>query len=106
VSAFHCTCGYAIDDPDCLADHFRDVFTPDDDTDSGGCVHVELTDDYVKLAANPAREYVCSCGLAADDGIEFDDHFLMAFATPDAIGTDGRRHSLMDPATPDRWQVP
>ena len=61
--------------------------------------------NYIKLAAYPAAGFVCSCGLAADDGTEFDDHFLIAFVTPDATGTDGRRHSLVDPATPDRWQV-
>jgi hypothetical protein len=46
---------------------------------------------------------VCSCGLATDDIAEFDDHFLLAFFPPDSVGTDGLRHSVVDPATPDRW---
>jgi hypothetical protein len=105
VSLFHCSCGFAIDDPDELGDHFRRVFTPDGDTDACGRLHVELADDCAPRAALPAAGHVCSCGYATDDASAFDDHFLLAFAPPDHIGTDGRRHSVMDPATPDRWHV-
>jgi hypothetical protein len=105
VSLFHCSCGFAIDDADELGDHFRGVFTPDDDTHASGRVHVELTDDAARLAGFPAAGHVCSCGFAADDASEFDDHFLLVFTPPDHIGTDGSRHSLIDPATPARWHV-
>jgi hypothetical protein len=47
----------------------------------------------------------CSCGFAIDDPDELGDHFLLAFISPDHIGTDSRRHSVVDTATPDRWHV-
>jgi hypothetical protein len=101
VSLFHCSCGFAVDDPDELGDHFREVFTPDDDAGTDGRVHAELADDAAQRAGHPAAAHVCSCGLATNDASDFDDHFLLAFIPPDHAGTDGRRH----PATPDRWHV-
>jgi hypothetical protein len=105
VSLFHCSCGFAADDPDELGDHFRVVFTPEDDAGTDGRVHAELADDSAQRAGLPAAAHVCSCGLATDDASDFDDHFLLAFIPPDHAGTDGRRHSVVDPATPDRWHV-
>jgi hypothetical protein len=105
VSLFHCSCGFAIDDPDELGDHFRQVFTPEDDAGTDGRVHAELADDSAQRAGLPTAAHMCSCGLATDDASEFDDHFLLAFVPPDHAGTDGRRHSVVDPATPDRWHV-
>jgi hypothetical protein len=103
VSLFHCSCGFAIDDPGELRDHLGAVFIPDDDTDAEGRAHVELADEYARQAGLPSAVHVCSCGLATDDTAEFDDHFLLAFFPPDSVGTDGLRHSVVDPATPDRW---
>jgi transposase InsO family protein len=31
VSRYHCSCGFAIDDPDEFGDHYRLAFAPDDD---------------------------------------------------------------------------
>jgi hypothetical protein len=102
VSRFHCSCAFAIDDPDELGDHFREVFTPEDDTGTDGRIHVELAGHIARLAGLPTAAHVCSCGLATDDAAEFDDHFLAAFVPPDHIGTDRRRHSVIDPAAPGR----
>ena len=105
MSLFHCSCGFAIDDPDELGDHFREVFTPEDDTGTDGRVHVELADDSAERAGSSVAGLTCPCGLVTGDASEFDDHFLLAFVPADHIGTDGRRHSVVDPATPDRWHV-
>ena len=99
MSLFHCSCGFAIDDPDELGDHFREVFAPEDDTGTDGCIHAELADSF----SDAGR--ACSCGFATKDAGELDDHFLVLFVPSDHIGTDGRRHSVVDPATPDRWHV-
>jgi hypothetical protein len=37
--------------------------------------------------------YRCSCGFAIDDPGEFGDHYRLAFAPDDDIGTDGRVHA-------------
>lgn len=105
MSVFHCSCGFAVDDPGELRDHFGEVFTPGDDADANDVVHAELADDYAQLAGLPLAVHLCSCGFGTDDTAEFDDHFLLAFFPPDAIGTDGRRHSVVNPATPNRWHV-
>jgi hypothetical protein len=41
----------------------------------------------------------------AADSSDLDDHLLMAFVTPDGIGTDGEKHVPVDTSTPDRWHV-
>jgi hypothetical protein len=37
--------------------------------------------------------YRCSCGFAIDDPDESGDHYRLAFARDDDIGTDGRVHA-------------
>lgn len=108
MSHFHCSCGFAIDDPDEFGDHFRLSFAPGDDIGTDGHAHTELTDEYARAtgrypASAPLPRQVCSCGYATDDTAEFDDHMLMVFITPDGIGDDGEKHVPSDPSTPDRW---
>jgi hypothetical protein len=98
VSAFHCSCGFAIDDADEFGDHIRLVFARDDDIGTDGQVHADL-------AGGPANGHQCACGLTTTDLAEFDDHLLIVFVTLDGIGTDGERHVPVDTATPDRWHV-
>ena len=98
MSAFHCSCGFAIDQADELADHLHQAFARDDDIGTDGHVHREL-------AGPNSAEHVYACGYAASDTTEFDDHLLIAFITPDGIGTDDARHVPADPSTPDRWYV-
>ena len=38
------------------------------------------------------RRHVCSCGFAAKDSEEFDDHMLLVFTTSDSVGVDGKKH--------------
>jgi hypothetical protein len=40
MSRYHCTCGFAIDDPEALADHLGWVFDRDDDIGTDGTRHV------------------------------------------------------------------
>jgi hypothetical protein len=98
MSQFHCSCGFAIDHVEELADHLHQVFASDDDIGIDGRTHHELTD------ADPAK-LACACGFTANDIAELDDHLLIAFITPDAIGIDGKKHVLTDPSTRDRWYV-
>jgi hypothetical protein len=110
VSRYHCSCGFAIDDPCEFGDHFRLAFEVSDDIGIDGCVHTELADDHVRAAGRypdtvPLPRYACACGFAADDTAEFDDHLLIAFITPDGIGTDGGRHVPLDLSTPERWYI-
>jgi hypothetical protein len=96
VDVFHCSCGFAIDDPNEYGDHLNMAFARHDDMGIDGRVHLEL-------ATTGASTRTCACGFATDDASEFDDHLLMVFVTPDGIGNDGERHVLVNPSTPDRW---
>lgn len=103
-SAYHCSCGFAVNDPDLFGDHLREVFERPDESGIDGRVHDELD-----LPADPERPLgvICSCGYVAADPAEFDDHALLMLLPPDAIGNDGDKHTLTDPSTPPPpWIVP
>jgi hypothetical protein len=36
---------------------------------------------------------VCFCGFGTDEQVEFDDHLLSMFITPDRTGADGQKHA-------------
>ena len=77
-----CTCGFEADELTSLDDHFAEVFTPADDTDASGQVHLE------------AGNLRCSCGLGFTSAEDLDGHFRAAFPPPaDRIGLDGKEHS-------------
>ena len=98
MSAFHCSCGFAIDLAAEFGDHMHQVFARDDDIGTDGRAHHEIADaDPIKL--------VCACGFATREMTDFDDHLLIVFVTPDGIGNDGDKHVPADPSTPDRWCV-
>lgn len=78
----NCSCGYQATDPDGLADHLREVFTPDDDMDSSGHRHAEAAQDNL----------ACLCGYLADGIASLDAHLLEVFKPTDAIGHDGHKH--------------
>jgi hypothetical protein len=98
MSRYHCSCGFAIDDPDALADHLGWVFDPDDDIGTDGHAHAE-----VAYAGLPA--HLCACGHTTTDAAEFNDHLLLVVIPADGIGIDGNRHVLVDLATPRHWYV-
>jgi hypothetical protein len=98
MSAFHCSCGFAIDDPDEYGDHFRLAFAVDDDIGTDGQVHADLVGGSV-------GRHECACGFTTAGTPEFDDHLLIMFVTPDGFGTDGQRHVPVDTSTPERWFV-
>lgn len=100
ISAFHCSCGFAIDAAEELGDHLRDVFARDDDTGTDGRVHAEIT------PAGQRQPLVCACGFQAGGGPEFDDHILIVTSPPDSIGNDGEKHVPVDTSTPNRWYIP
>jgi hypothetical protein len=93
---YHCSCGFAIDDPEALADHLGWVFDPDDDTGNDGHPHAEVTH-----AGLPAHR--CACGYTTTDAADLNDHLLLAVIPPDGVGLDGSRHVLVDLATPAQW---
>jgi len=96
VSNYHCACGYAIDDPEALADHLGWVFDRDDDIGTDGRPHAEIS--------QPGRAgHLCICGYTTTDPTDFNDHLLIMVIPPDGIGIDGDRHVLVDPATPRHW---
>jgi hypothetical protein len=100
MSRFHCSCGFAIDHAEELADHLHHAFARDDDIGTDGHVHAELD------GARPGTHtHTCACGFTATDRAELDDHLLIAFITDDGTGTDGEHHVPADPSTPDRWYV-
>lgn len=109
MSRYHCSCGFAIEDEDDFGDHLRMAFAPDDDIGTDGLMHVEMSDEFVRLTADvpvgcPLPKHVCACGFATDDASDFDDHLLISFVTPDCVGVDGEEHVPVDPSTPDRWE--
>ena len=77
-----CGCGFTPDQTHELADHFCDMFTPDDDIGADGQVRLEL-----------AAGLRCSCRFAAIVTDELDEHFRTVFPPPAGqLGRDGRRH--------------
>lgn len=100
MSAFHCSCGFAINDADEFGDHLRDVFSRDDETGTDGRVHAEVTPE------GQRHPLVCACGFLTVGAPEFDDHILLATVPPDGVGRDGEKHVPVDPSTPDRWFIP
>lgn len=96
MSAFHCSCGFAIDDAESFADHFGWVFDRDDDIGIDGNRHVEIG------FANSSGHH-CTCGFASTDAIEFNDHLLLMVIPIDGIGIDGGRHVPVDMASPHNW---
>lgn len=96
MSRFHCSCGFAIDDPEALADHLGWAFDRDDDTGTDGKAHAEITH-----AGLPA--HLCACGYSSADPADFNDHLLIVVIPADGIGIDGTRHALIDLATPALW---
>lgn len=98
MSAYHCSCGFAINDPREFADHLLAAF--DHDTGTDGRAHAEII-----TGDERETQTVCACGFRADDGAELDDHLLLALTPSDSVGTDGERHVLVDPSTPDRWYI-
>jgi hypothetical protein len=95
VSAFHCSCGFAIDDADEFGDHFRAVFDREDDTGTDGRVHIEVTPE------GQRQPLVCACGFESN-AREFDDHLLLVRIPPDNRGNDAETHVLVDTSTPVR----
>ena len=100
MSAYHCSCGFAIDYADEFGDHLREVFGRDNDIGTDGRAHTEVTPE------GQRQPLVCACGFLAADAHEFDDHILIALIPPDNIGRDGDKHVPVDPSTPDRWYIP
>jgi len=96
MSQFHCSCGFAIDDAEGLADHFGWVFDRDDDIGADGGRHAEISH-----ASPPA--HLCACGFTAVDAAEFNDHLLLVVIPSDGIGIDGNRHVPVDLGTPSHW---
>jgi hypothetical protein len=86
MTAISCTCGFTPDQTCELADHFGDMFTPDDDIGPDGQVHLELT-----------AGLKCSCGFTAIITDELDKHFHSVFPPPAGqIGRDGRQHETRE----------
>jgi hypothetical protein len=83
----HCECGYLTDGQQDLTDHYREIFTPEDDKDPDGLVHAEAARDF------PGNDEIlaCLCGCTGDLNA-LDEHFLQVFAPADRIGRDGRKH--------------
>jgi hypothetical protein len=96
MSAFHCSCGFAIDDAEAFADHLGWVFDRDDDIGIDGHSHTEIK-------SPKASGHLCACGISADDAHEFNDHLLFVVIPLDGIGIDGNRHVPVDTATPHSW---
>jgi hypothetical protein len=100
VSAYHCSCGFAINDADEFGDHLREMFDRDDDIGTDGRVHAEVAG-----GDDRQQRIVCACGFAAGDAAELDDHALLVLIPPDGIGNDEGKHVPVDPSTPDRWYI-
>jgi hypothetical protein len=80
MADIQCSCGFVELADEMIADHFEQVFVPDDHRSGDGVLHVEVN----RLA--------CSCGLAVGTTEELDSHFLAVFTPGDAIGHDGKEH--------------
>ena len=98
MSKFHCSCGFATDGAEFLADHLGWVFDPDDDIGNDGRPHAEVSH-------GGTSSHLCACGFSATDAVEFNDHLLIVVIPSDSIGIDGARHAPLETATPNRWYV-
>jgi len=98
MSQFHCSCGFAIDDPESFADHLVWVFDRNDDIGTDGHPHAEITHPN-------SSTHQCHCGYATTDPVDLNDHLLLVVIPPDNMGLDGARHVPIDPTTPSRWYV-
>lgn len=96
MSAFHCSCGFAIDDAEAFADHLGWVFDRDDDIGIDGIRHAEVSHN------NPPA-HLCACGFTAANPVDFNDHLLIVVIPTDGIGLDGKKHVPVETATPGRW---
>lgn len=103
MSRYHCSCQFAADDADEFGDHIRLAFARDDDIGADGQLHADLAGGNDRTPGSP--QHACACSFASDDTLEFDDHLLIAFVTPDSVGADGKRHVPVDTSTPDHWYV-
>jgi hypothetical protein len=101
MSAYHCSCGFAINDADEFGDHLREMFDLDEGKGTDGLVHDEIV-----TGPDRQRLIVCACGFEAASPAEFDDHVLRVLLPPDGIGRDGQKHAPVDPSTPDRYYIP
>jgi hypothetical protein len=82
-----CTCGFEADEFTSLDDHFSEVFTPANDTDASGQVHLE------------AESLRCSCGLGFTSAGDLDGHFRAVFPPPAGrADRDGKEHSPVQAA--------
>ena len=75
-----CACGFTATSDYDLADHFGEMFIPDNDMDTAGQVHAETA---------PAK---CLCGYVAATTAVLDEHLLTAFTLLTVTGRDGRDH--------------
>jgi hypothetical protein len=83
----HCECGYLASKQQDFTDHYREIFTPDDDKGTDGLVHAEAARDCTGNDGTLA----CLCGFTGElDAL--DEHFLRVFAPADRIGRDGMKH--------------
>jgi hypothetical protein len=83
----HCECGYLADSQKDLTDHYREIFTPEDDKGTDGLVHAEAARDF------PANDGILACLCGFTGAIDaLDEHFLGLFAPADRTGHDGRKH--------------
>jgi hypothetical protein len=96
MSAFHCSCGFAIDDTEAFADHFGWVFDRDDDIGTDGNSHAEISHGNLP-------GHLCACGFTAADAAEFNDHLLLVVIPADGIGLDGDTHVPVGLSTPHHW---
>jgi hypothetical protein len=85
MNSRQCACGFAEDEASdyTITDHLLEAFTPEDDKRADGLVHLE-----------GKQQLTCTCGLAAATTEELDAHFVAVFAPADAIGRDGKRHTI------------
>jgi hypothetical protein len=93
-----CVCGYASGESGGLVDQLEEVFTPANDVGSDDRVHDQVAHDRAREFARvpgggPVPGLVCFCGFGTDGQVEFDDHLLSMFITPDRIATDGQKHT-------------
>jgi hypothetical protein len=78
-----CTCGFTeaegVDET--IGDHVLRVFTPEDDKDADGQVHLE---------GDPGL--TCLCGFRASATAELDSHFLEVFVPAGRVDPAGVEH--------------
>ncbi len=83
----YCQCGYLADSQQDLTDHYREIFTPDDDKGPDGLAHAESARDF------PASDGILACLCGYTGAIAaLDEHFLRVFTPADWIGRDDMKH--------------